>query len=642
MGDHFQWETDTDFEDRLEATTAAAPRQRGVWGFWLLTAVILSVILGGWFIGRQRLENYHAERLHDAQAVLTLASEAVRSGDGDLFFSLFSNDATLRATQLLPAQQAAWRAGYTVSQVAPKPGLIQASLTWPAAGETYERLAFFAEENGRWRLAANDLDFWGRRLVRQTGWGEIYYYEVDEQWVQSIITAVDEQVAALCPAQCAANALPFSLNLSYDFGETAQLHSARLPSPRLVALTAAGQPAEPFWELLRQRVTAVLTPVTIRIALPPPNFLNLHPFDYPALADQFMAEQPDIRLELVQLAEMPADYRELLAYDGVAFPPPAAMIAAGEVYELSRLMATDPHFSRDDYYEQIWQAGRWQEQMWFLPHAAGMKLLFYDQELYRQAGLTPPSLRWTWAEMEADIAALRALLPVDAQPPCCVVFLDGGHDLLLAYAYNWETNCQARATIYCATRLNGTRMAVALDWYTQVMGQPGVLPDLTDLSGESLADVRWRWTSALRVEEPIYYEHYLLTAHSGVVPFPGSEQFNGVAPLWVEGSFITRQSAHPQAVWQWLRFLSYQSPLPRYRLVPARPSVARASGYWQTLPRPLGEAMRAAFPFARPILLEEQSYFTEEMVTAVLSGQLAPDEAARQTTKPAWFSNQAK
>jgi hypothetical protein len=123
----------------------------------------------------------------------------------------------------------------------------------------------------------------------------------------------------------------------------------------------------------------------------------------------------------------------------------------------------------------------------------------------------------------------------------------------------------------------------------------------------------------------------------GVVPFPGSDHFDGVTPLSVEGNFISQHSERPLAVWQWLKFLSYQRPAPRFRLAPARASVADQTHYWASLPRPLGEAMRTAFPFARPILLEEQAYFSWELLAAVVSGELTAVEAGQRQPKLVWF-----
>jgi len=121
-----------------------------------------------------------------------------------------------------------------------------------------------------------------------------------------------------------------------------------------------------------------------------------------------------------------------------------------------------------------------------------------------------------------------------------------------------------------------------------------------------------------------------------VVPFPGSDRFDGITPLWVVGAFITMGAERPYTAWQWLKFLTYQAPSARFRTVPARPSVASSSQFWSRLPHDLGNAMRTAFPFSRPVLLEEQHLFGWEMLTAVQTG-LPPEQAAQLRPRLLWF-----
>jgi ABC-type glycerol-3-phosphate transport system substrate-binding protein len=146
-----------------------------------------------------------------------------------------------------------------------------------------------------------------------------------------------------------------------------------------------------------------------------------------------------------------------------------------------------------------------------------------------------------------------------------------------------------------------------------------------------------RRKAAVWVDSPVNYEFYLLLAPVGVVSFPGSDRFDGIMPLWLRGSFISQHSERPLAVWQWLKFLSYQAPAPRF--IPARPSVAAEMGYWTILPRPLDDVMRTAFPFARPVTIEEKSMLTWEQVTAVVSGKSTPLQAAQQQPVTIWFND---
>jgi hypothetical protein len=142
------------------------------------------------------------------------------------------------------------------------------------------------------------------------------------------------------------------------------------------------------------------------------------------------------------------------------------------------------------------------------------------------------------------------------------------------------------------------------------------------------------------VEEPVLYELHMLRQPLGVVPFPGSERFDGVTPLWVQGNFISQKSQQPLATWQWLSFLSRHALQRQKRYIPARPSVASETGYWSLLPRPVGEAMRAAFPFARAVRLDEQRLFDWELLRRLLAGEISPAEAAQTGQPLSWFQRE--
>lgn len=603
MGNNFQWQTDTEFDPPPDSSKPQ--RSWEMIGFWLVTAVIILFLAGGWFLSKRQLAQANSEIRTDLQTLLDLQHDAFLVGDSDLFFTAHAPDPAWQAAQLLPYNQAVQQAGLTITRIETNRDKVWANATWTQDGETFQKLLFFEGHSSRYQQIPTDPAYWGDPEQRNTEWGVIYTYEVDDDWALDIISFVAKQ----CQQQCQS----LTLMVTDAFSEIVAPHAIQIPSPRIFAIDTSGQPAAAYWNLLEQRLSAYLNPATIRIALPPKNFLNLNVFDYEAAATQFMAENPDIRVELVPLAAMPANSQQLAEFDGAAFPPSASMIANGDVYDLTPLLESDFSFDQGDFYEQLWQGAWWRDRMWFMPQAATMRLLFYNKQLYREAGLAEPSLHWTWAEMDEDLQALEEAVTAVNSALHYTVFLDAGRDSLFAYAYNWQTNCPETATVRCQTNLTPERISAALAW-NQQLTETGLAP-----ARSQDEQMRWNWQAAVRVEEPVYYEHFLQLSSMGIVPFPGSDRFDGITPLWMEGSFITQHSQNPLAVWRWLKFLSYQPPLSRYRLIPARPSVAQHTAYWQTLPRPLNEAMRSAFPFSKPVTIEDELWFDDngELETAV-------------------------
>ena len=654
MGDQFNWK----IEEEAEEPSAQTTQVRWTVGnilFWTIAIVATVSLLAGWFITRRESQKGTAELVEATQELLDLGQQAMAVGDGESFFSLQDKDADWFVAQLLPENQVANRNGLQVTNAEQQGIYIWANATWEEQGNEYQRILFFQWRGGQLRQVPSDPLYWGNRLQAEYEWGRLEYPAIDDPWTASMQTFVQNTVTDVCAEACLADRLPFTLEVRSDFRKTAEPGHINIPSPRLLGLDSEGKPSSRFWQELSQRIHAYLTPATIRFAVPPLQD-NKALLRYSRLAEQFMALNPGITIELVELEALPENLSTLaLEFDGAAVPPTEAMLAAGQVHDLTDFISSDPDFDKADFYEQIWQGTLWRDRNWFMPVAAEMLNLYYDTTYYRLAGHAEPSSRWTWDEMVQDVSSI-----VDDQPePNELVwgFLDVGLDSLFSYAYNWNNQCSETATVYCQTPLSTDNVAAALEWYKQLAGQPGQMPDLsgelsdvfsaTEMSALETVLGEERQTTlllnfqgsrrkaAIWVDSPVNYEFNLLLSPVGVVPFPGSDRFDGITPLWLRGGFISQRSERPLAVWQWLKFLSYQSPAPRF--IPARPSVAAEMGYWTVLPRPLSDVMRTAFPFARPVTMEELGMLRWDQVTAVVSGELSAEEAAQDQPAIHWF-----
>jgi ABC-type glycerol-3-phosphate transport system substrate-binding protein len=657
MSEQFDWHVGEDENDEMpEEVIVASSRVMFPLLFVIGTAVTLLFLIGSWQVGRKELAQSENDLQSEVQALLNFQHDAFLQGDGNLFFAAYYPDPAFEAAQLLPYNLAAHRAGLQATRVRQQDEMVWVNVSWEAENETYQRILFFTRRSNRLIQVASDEAFWGELVVRETEWGTLQFYEIDREWVTAFETAVNQTINSLCANNCSQ---PLTISIVDHYGETAVADQIQIPSPRLIALDKNGDPAPLFWLMLEQKIVDRLTPATIKYAVPPSNEYNLQPLlNYKQAAMEFMALNPSITVELTFLETIPDDSRSLTAeFDGAAVMPTEEMLAAGLVYDLTNYIKSDPDFDEADFYEQIWQGALWQGRVWIVPQAAQMRVLFYDNKAYQDAGLPEPSLRWTWDEMEQDVFQI---VPKARQDALQWGFLDTGLDSLYSYAYNWNNQCTLAAAILCQTPLRTQNVAAALEWYQQMINQERGMPNLVEQLPNLLGPVSIsymndevsqqeleeflllnfqtsRRTAAIWVDVPVDYERQFLLARLGVVSFPGSDRFDGITPLRVQGSFVSQESERPFAVWQWIKFLSNQRPSPRY--IPARPSVANQMGFWQTLPHPLGNVMRTAFPFARPIKITEQTAITWEQVTAVISGESTPDQAANQRNNVFWFKD---
>ena len=656
MGDQFNWQFDESPDERPSQDGYGRSRANAT-AFWIIAALVTIGVIAGWAAYKRQADKSSANLIGSIQDNLDLQHQALTAGDGDLFYTLYADDPYWFSAQLLPENQTINRAGLTVTNAEEHGEYIWVNATWEYEGQILQRILFFEPRAGRLRQVPTDSTYWGERLLHEYEWGTLKYYAVDDAWANSIGNHIANSIDAVCRSSCLADRLPLTVVVRDDYRETAEPGHIYIPSPRLLGLDPDGRPSANFWRNLDLSITSYLSPATIRFAVPPHQLFGANQWlvNYTLLAGEFMAANPQISLELVVLDEIPEDLSTLAKeFDGAAVPPSEQMLASGLVRDLDDYTASDPDFDQADFYDQIWQGAVWQERSWFMPQAAEMRILYFDREAYGKAGYPYPSSRWTWDEMAQDVSTIVADQPQTGE--LSWGFLDVGLDALYSYAYNWNNQCEEDAAVFCQTPLHDQNVAAALDWYSQMTGQQGQMPDLVHQLPESFSPTQMasletmladdphtlllnfqgsHRKAAVWVDTPTNYEFNLLLSPVGVVSFPGTDRFDGISPLWLRGSFISRESDYPLAVWEWLKFLSYQPPAPRF--IPARPSVAAESGYWKYLPRPLGNVMRTAFPFARPVTASEQNMITWQQVADVVSGELTAAQAAQDRESIRWF-----
>jgi len=646
----FDWQTDIEDEAWEEQEQQSLSHRRWLNPIWLamLVAIVGIVSFGGWLSEQQVEESDEALR-QLVQDVLDREHQAFLNGDGELYFSMLADDPAWRAAQLRPENMMAARAGYTVTAAELHGDIVWADVVWEENGyidttqhnRLFQRIIFFERQNGQLVHIATDADYWGNwgeMVSRRYDWGELTYTAKDEPFVDEIAKTIAGLIAEICAVDCVAEQLPFHVAVMPDFSQTAKAHTIHIPSPRLLGLDENGEINGRFQEQLRQLILDRLSPVTIHFALPPvEKLVNQHLLDYEQAAVDFMAANPHITIELIPYDTLPADMSILAGFDGAAIPPTADMIAAGLVRDLTDFASSDPTFYPTDFYEKGWQAAVWQDRLWFVPQSSDLRLLYYDKAAYERAERPEPSWQWSWTTMEADVETA-----VFAQPSESAMdwgYLDTGRDSLFAYAFSESNRCQAT----CPQGLQPEQVEAALTWYARMVHENRMI-DVSGMDATERDQLLLNMQSAERsaviwVDKPVLYEYHFLLDPIGAAPFPGQDLFVGSTPLWVDGSFISAKSKRPFATWQWLVFLSKQTPASGFRRIPARPSIAADTNFWERLPRDLANPMRAAFNNARPVTIEDQLYFSLEEVTTVVDGEKTAVEAARTKPHIDWFSN---
>ncbi|MCA9906626.1 MAG: extracellular solute-binding protein, partial [Anaerolineae bacterium] len=137
-----------------------------------------------------------------------------------------------------------------------------------------------------------------------------------------------------------------------------------------------------------------------------------HLEDLDTIIQAFQAENPDITVE-VSTAPF-ADYFTLLQADVVSGDTPdvfelnyenfVTYAANGTLLDIGGMVSGDAPF-----YPRALEAFQYDGTQYALPETFSTVLMFYNADLFDQAGVAYPSTDWTWTDATEAAAAIRAL-----------------------------------------------------------------------------------------------------------------------------------------------------------------------------------------------------------------------------------------
>jgi multiple sugar transport system substrate-binding protein len=136
---------------------------------------------------------------------------------------------------------------------------------------------------------------------------------------------------------------------------------------------------------------------------------------YQKLADAFQQTHPEIQVELIQIPGQ-ADYRTRLAADIAAGNPAdvvlmnyrrfATFAKAGALEPLGEYLQRSQVIQEGDFYPQALKAFKWQGGQMCIPQNISSLVVYYNKDLFDQAGVAYPVNGWTWDDF---IVASQAL-----------------------------------------------------------------------------------------------------------------------------------------------------------------------------------------------------------------------------------------
>jgi ABC-type glycerol-3-phosphate transport system substrate-binding protein len=130
-------------------------------------------------------------------------------------------------------------------------------------------------------------------------------------------------------------------------------------------------------------------------------------------------------------------------------------------------------------------------------------------------------------------------------------------------------------------RLDAPGVAEAVQWYADLILVHGVMPNPATMDSMTRQTFPYEQSPAMWIGGSYERDNFEHLYDAGVVPFP--EAGKAATGISAYGYFISAGTAHPEAAWRWIEFLSRQPPPSYDHSIPARKSIAEETGYWKEL-----------------------------------------------------------
>ncbi len=275
---------------------------------------------------------------------------------------------------------------------------------------------------------------------------------------------------------------------------------------------------------------------------------------YQQLIEDFMAENPDIKVRLDWIAgNAPEIYERVLVLTAAGTPPDAYWIhtySIGDLAAQNLLYSLNPLIDRDDvgiddYYPASVEEFIRDGQVLGLPRESSTAVLFYNVDLFNEGGLEAPNETWNWESL-LD-ASKKLTVPSDSNPQYGIVApTSHAHHLSMVWQNGGRflNEDRTQSVLGSPESVEATTWVHNLMYEHQVAAAPG-----TPQPNMNRGDVAMEYNIRARA---IQLNNAEINWGAAIVP-TGKERWNRIASA---GHGVHAQTENADAAYRLVRYLS--------------------------------------------------------------------------------------
>lgn len=326
--------------------------------------------------------------------------------------------------------------------------------------------------------------------------------------------------------------------------------------------------------------------------------------------EPFEALRPNIKIEheYVTFNQL---FDKVVTYIAAGNPPDLMHMSVGYVYEYAEqglLLNLQPYFDRDldpaDFFMEPMAAVRYPSMetgdLYGIPFAFVMNNVFYNRDMFNQYGVVPPTDNWTWEDLAESARRLTRDTNGDGTPDQWGFHSSWDYNLLDTVIHAWGGRIlddDFNVVVDSPEAIEGARFLT--DLILQNQAAPPIL-SMTNANSGFLNQKLGMYVGNMG-NLSIYRDQVLFDWDVAMMPEGPDKRVVRMGP---DSFSILAQSKHPEAAWEYIKFVITQDTVDRYsgaRKVPIYRPLALSPDWMERDSLPDKEVFIRSIPFGDPL-----------------------------------------
>ncbi|KGX90822.1 ABC transporter substrate-binding protein [Pontibacillus marinus] len=300
----------------------------------------------------------------------------------------------------------------------------------------------------------------------------------------------------------------------------------------------------------------------------------------------------------------------------------------GALMDLDNLIQEDSDFSSDQLNQEAFKAFQYNGKQYGMVESFSNVVLFYNKDLFDEAGVDYPTADWTW---EDELAAAQKITNKE----------EGVYGTYAPIQF-WEfykTIAQNGGSVFnedmTKATVNSEANIEALQWMVDKVNKYNVTPSEEELSGQSNGDLFKAGKIAMLRTGIWMFDGFKDTDFEWDIALePGKTQ--KAHHFFANGLAVSKDTEHAEAAWKWVKFMSASEEAAQIRIdnaweLPAVSNEELVQDYLeQTPPESRQVVFDALDSLVVPPVIEEWNKLTDAFskeLDLVKLGDKTPEEA---------------